>query len=475
MTKGRTTFQDPNKSDKAGRTKLFSFTSSGDFEKVKQLVERGANVSHRDHAGWTPLHVAALKGQYAIAEYLIQHGALPNARGFENDTPLHDACSSGHPQCVKLLIRHGANVYALNADKKKPIDVVVQNDDVVDILKAKMTELDKLALKDDQGRTRLHRACIQPTVELEELLDHLKTGMDVNALDIHQKTPLQYAIERGELDFARALIDHGANAVDATTHGTTFLHIACQHGHQAIVQLLIDTGADVHALDSDQKTPYQVTTSIAIRQMITARMDEEHKERVIAAAIDEVTFVSNSKERASISTAASLNLLVSSTTTALNNKAERQLSREERKIQAIMKSFENVEKKKRRKSVDTAEKSKRNRSLSCHSRESSTSMDEKRGSFKKDTDLHTWCIRGDVMAVQELLQAGADPNTKDSRGHSPLHCATGSGFIGIVQLLLDHGADMDCRDSEGLTALDIATTENHTAIMRLLKNHKGYK
>ncbi|UCD52120.1 MAG: ankyrin repeat domain-containing protein [Phycisphaerales bacterium] len=48
---------------------------------------------------------------------------------------------------------------------------------------------------------------------------------------------------------------------------------------------------------------------------------------------------------------------------------------------------------------------------------------------------------GDADGVRACLSNGADPNTEDRKGFTPLHVARIWGYDEIVQLLLDHGAD----------------------------------
>lgn len=95
----------------------------------------------------------------------------------------------------------------------------------------------------------------------------------------------------------------------------------------------------------------------------------------------------------------------------------------------------------------------------------------------------------DLILVRELLQAGADPNSLDDEGFSPLLLATDAegdafGQTGwsdvedgppsgaIVRLLLEAGADPNYADPRGWTALDIAK-DTHPNAYALIKSFGG--
>jgi hypothetical protein len=64
-----------------------------------------------------------------------------------------------------------------------------------------------------------------------------------------------------------------------------------------------------------------------------------------------------------------------------------------------------------------------------------------------------------LEAVQVLLDRGADLNTVDNNGQTPMHAAAEGNFPTIVQLLADRGANADIwkrPDVEGRTPLYIA-------------------
>ena len=64
--------------------------------------------------------------------------------------------------------------------------------------------------------------------------------------------------------------------------------------------------------------------------------------------------------------------------------------------------------------------------------------------------------RGDLSEVKKLLANGADANTRDTKGHTPLQCAVSSGNVEVAQALLVAGADVNACANDGYTALHAA-------------------
>jgi len=66
---------------------------------------------------------------------------------------------------------------------------------------------------------------------------------------------------------------------------------------------------------------------------------------------------------------------------------------------------------------------------------------------------------GSIGTVDFLLQQGADPNTTDSYGQTPLHLAATVGYKKICKVLLEGGARTDLKTIRGDTPLAIAQPE----------------
>jgi ankyrin repeat protein len=85
----------------------------------------------------------------------------------------------------------------------------------------------------------------------------------VHARDKDGSTPLHCATWKGHQQIVALLLDVGAD-VNAQNHnehwGTTPLHAAAHANQAAIAQLLIEHGAEVKARDLNDKTPMHHTT-----------------------------------------------------------------------------------------------------------------------------------------------------------------------------------------------------------------------
>lgn len=84
----------------------------------------------------------------------------------------------------------------------------------------------------------------------------LEQGMDPDHMNWHRFTLLHHMAADGELAKARLLIAHGAN-IDAIDdeYRSTPLGVAARRGQEALVQLLLDSGADPGAAGAPWATP----------------------------------------------------------------------------------------------------------------------------------------------------------------------------------------------------------------------------
>ena len=192
-----------------------------DFDRVKFLVSKGADVNKVDGQGWTPLQSAARQRRDKMVKLLIELGADPNAG---DPTPLVAALMRDHVPSVKALIELGADKEKPGQDNFKPLPLAIAED------------------------------------KYESAKALMEAGADVNSLSgTDQLTPLMIAAGQTSpaegamflpgstrpTDIARGLIDRGADVNAQSINGVTPLMIAATHNNAPMIGMLIDAGADV--------------------------------------------------------------------------------------------------------------------------------------------------------------------------------------------------------------------------------------
>jgi len=118
-----------NPTNKYGRTPLIEAASSNCIEKVKYLVEKGANINQKSDGagGVSPLSEALWKTNFEIIKYLVDNGADVNIQNDNGDTALMEAVwSEKNYNAVDLLIQKGADVNKMNDDKQTPLLKAIQ-------------------------------------------------------------------------------------------------------------------------------------------------------------------------------------------------------------------------------------------------------------------------------------------------------------------------------------------------------------
>ena len=84
----------------------------GDLDKVKSLLEKGADVNAADERGVTALMNAAYYGHLDIIKLLLEKGADVNAKDVYGYTPLILASGGGNLKAAKLILEYGADIDA---------------------------------------------------------------------------------------------------------------------------------------------------------------------------------------------------------------------------------------------------------------------------------------------------------------------------------------------------------------------------
>jgi ankyrin repeat protein len=193
---------------------LYAATKVGNYERVLELVEQGANlhlcerheVHKYDNDENSPLHLASSNGSLNMVQFFIEQGAHVNAQNRRLITPLHLAVHNNHLDLIEHLIKHGANIHALDDDGGTPISWAAY----VGKLDAarKLVKLGaNIHQSDKNNSTPLHWACYKGHFELVKFLIEQGADLDMDNVNVDDDTPLTCAIGNGYVEITLYLIE----------------------------------------------------------------------------------------------------------------------------------------------------------------------------------------------------------------------------------------------------------------------------
>jgi ankyrin repeat protein len=240
---------DVNAKAKSGRTPLHEAVDSDKPAVVSALLAAGAQVDARDSSGRTPLYNAAGIGRVRLIPLLLAAGADPNARDSGGETPIKTAQRSGEKEAIALLksAKPVAASTSASAHQETASQTPVRGESSApagDPAK----ELKKMGLKADE-RTLFERV---EGRDVKAVTLILAAGVSPAARNSQGRPPLYVAVEAGADDVVRALIagganvnDSGASADKSMEYGDTLVMRAVDRGNAESLKALVDAKANL--------------------------------------------------------------------------------------------------------------------------------------------------------------------------------------------------------------------------------------
>jgi len=271
------------------------------------------------------------------------------------------------------------------------------------------------------GITALHNAVRSKKMEIIELL--LKKGAYVNARDSYSVTPLHLAVDNGSEEIVKLLLSHGAyvNSVcdysfgeghtvwlgvketSTSLEGCTPLCLAVRKGHEEVVKLLLESGANVNAQDETGEPPiFHAVQNVDLK--ITKLL---------------LTNKANIKNNPELLNIAVLNGCREIVEVLLEHGAD----------------------------VNTTDECGR---MALHFTGSYKTREFDAVGLSRDPDI---TVKREIAKL--LLSRGANVNTQTENGATTLHVASGTGYVKVVEALLQYNANINSKNITDITPLHI--------------------
>lgn len=436
---------------------LHAACEAGHLDVVQYLLENHSDVNRISHFGDTPLSLACEGGFEDVTRELLNYNAKVSVKS-QNKSPLVLACKTGNAGLVKMLLANSTDVYpnistpvnCLN-DICSPLFVACKRNHI-NIVQLLLKECrDNISVFD-----KCSSLCEASFYGCLDIVKFLMENSDFRLLDelkLSIYASMYLACNGGYIDIVQHLLTQGIDIFQCSLTGRSLLHATregfCEcEGHNSIIKLLIQNQLDISKPDENGSSPLHLACEndlVSICKLLISNkadinmQDSEQRSPLHLACqrqnSDIVEVLLENK--------ANIKLYDNTGKTPLHLICER------------FKDSPSV-----RPWMDT--------SLMCviemftklkYTVKSLIDLGAEVNSCDSEgeTPLHKACRYGDYELVQILLSSikSSNVNLQNFTGQTPLHFACNSGYENICELLLEKKADIYKEDKEGNSPLKV--------------------
>lgn len=217
---------------------MLTAAQSGDVEKVKSALSRGANVNARNSRGATLLIMAVNLNVKEMVKVALDYKADPNVKDNSGNTAAYYATLRGNAWVVDSLERAGADMAPGEKGGRMLVAAVKGNNTAL-------------------------------------LLSLVEKGVDFKSAVIDGKPLLIYCLENDLIAMAKILIRKGADVNARGPGGKTALMCAEENRQADMADILRKTGADEKAKDDKGQTAADYSKKDVKREKYFARAQIE--------------------------------------------------------------------------------------------------------------------------------------------------------------------------------------------------------
>uniref|UniRef100_A0A4W6E1J9 Transient receptor potential cation channel, subfamily A, member 1b n=1 Tax=Lates calcarifer TaxID=8187 RepID=A0A4W6E1J9_LATCA len=297
-----------------------------------------------------------------------------------------------------------------------------------------------LSERDECGAGPLHHAAAGGHVTLIQYITTVIDSQELNSCDEQGNVPLHWAVERNKAESCRALMDLGANPNILNTALLSPLHLAVNRGHNDLVEvsrrLKLKHGARFCKQNKLGHFPIHAAAFAGANKAMEVIL--KTGEELGHSAVNHINYIDKSRSsplhlavrggnieaiRLCVATGAKVDQQQNDKSTPLHLACTQGATEV---VKLMLSSFEQVE----------------------------DIINLTDGACQ--TPLHRATIFDHAELAEYLISLGADLNSIDCKGNSPLLLATSCGAWRTVSLLLSKGANINVKDRCGCNFLHLA-------------------
>lgn len=420
----------PNVRDKDNNTPLLLASRYGWVDIAKDLIQNGAQVDDAGTYGETPLVLASENGHTDIVETLLNAGADPNYRNILNKTPLMVSILEGFGNIEEILRRAGAR----KGEKEAELILAATRGDENDVRRL-IGEKANLNAQGKDGNAALLIASKQGFTHIVKALLEVNGGrrVNINMKNHRGWTSLMLAADAGNKDIIDLLIQSGAEINTKRSNGATALMDACCHGHVDVVEALTSQSEiNINARRWDGRCALHIAVENRFIEIVdlliekNADVDAETKDGMtplmMAILVRDLAIEQYLRDKGAKKGGKEGELFVAVRSNDIN------------KVQNLIKARINV------------------------------NIAMRNGI----TPLTLASEKSSMNIVGALVRGGANIDAIDKSKMAPLGRASYKGRRNIVDFLCKNGASVDIKGREGKTPLILACENNHPGSVAVL-------
>lgn len=288
--------------DAIGLSSVHQAALEGNIDGIKIALANGGDVEDISADGRTPLMLAASEGHHEAIRTLVATGANIDATSSKGWTTLMNAVRNKDAPTVELLISTGADVNHLSPDRWTALAEAASQSETKIMRLLLDCDADTESRSSHDWTPLMHSAYKGDEVSIDLLL---RAGADVNVTSQHDETALLLAAAGGHTTIVQTLLNAGCArepqwAIDpdesaagvndeaitkkakmvaesgmlegpedrAHPQGWTPLMLACQGGHEEIVQMLLDLRVHMKVKSPHGKTAVDIAKENGRRNVV---------------------------------------------------------------------------------------------------------------------------------------------------------------------------------------------------------------